>query len=237
MKILEKFQNIFFKARMSINAFLGLPAQTGRERGLYRKIFDIMGGRGNLDIFEWGSGFSTVYYAQYLRKRGIIFTWDAIDNNNSWAEKVRGMIVKRGLKNSVSIHVKEFPAFWEKPGWDWSVLPPACGKFSPKLQEELAYIAMPGSLGRRFDIVFIDARFRRHCLKVAKEILKPCGIIVMHDAQKQHYHEGMADLTFSKFFNGGAWVPFVRLLNKVWLGSFDNKDILGQLVQWEQGEE
>lgn len=232
-KVLEKIQNNLFKARMAINAFLGLPAQTGRERALYRKIFDIMAGRGNLDIFEWGSGFSTVYYAEYLRKRKIVFSWDAIDNNNSWVEKVRWMIAKRGLENQVCIHIREFPAFWEKPGWDWSVLLPPCGMFSPKSKEELDYIAMPRALGRRFDIVFIDARFRRHCLKTAKEVLKPGGIIVMHDAQKPHYHEGMADLSFSRFYKGGAWVPFAALPHKVWLGSFDNKVIFEQLVQWE----
>lgn len=233
IKIFKKFQNIFFKVRMAINAFLGLPAQTGRERALYRKILDIMAGRGNLDIFEWGSGFSTVYYAQYLRKHGIVFTWDAIDNSNSWARKVMRMIMERGFGNCVRIHVREFPAFWEKSGWDWSVLPPPNGIFSPKSKEELDYIAMPRFLGRRFDIVFIDARFRRHCLKTAKEVLKPGGIIVMHDAQKPHYHEGMANLNFSRFYKGGTWVPFAAQPNKVWLGSLDNKVIFEQLASWE----
>jgi hypothetical protein len=55
----------------------------------------------------------------------------------------------------------------------------------------------------------------------------------MHDAQKPHYHEGMHEFGLSRFYNGGEWVPFADLRNKVWLGSLDNKAIFEQLVSWE----
>lgn len=228
-KFLKKFQDSFFNIRMGINAFLGLPAQTGRERALYRKILDIMASREGLHIFEWGSGLSTVYYARYLTKKGISFEWHAIDNNKHWHEKVKNMVKSKDFSGRVHLYLKEFLPFWQKPGW--GVIPPPCGVFSPKEDNELAYINFPKTIRDKFDVVIIDARFRRYCLSVAKDVLAPGGIVILHDAQKPHYQVGLEIFPYRKLIESGAWAPFQELCNQVWVGALDNQKLLDSLKE------
>ncbi len=178
-------------------------------------------------VFEWGSGFSTVYYARYLRKKAISFEWHAIDNNKLWHQKIKNMVKDKGFDNCINLYLKEFLPFWEKPGW--GIVPPPCGVFSPKEENELSYVNFPKTINEKFDVMIIDARFRRHCLPVAKEVLASQGIIVLHDAQKPHYQIGVEKFPFQRFIDSGAWAPFQPIPNKVWVGVADNKKLFDSL--------
>ena len=183
-------------------------------------------------IFEWGSGLSSIYFSAYLRERKIDFQWHSIDNNKLWHDKIKAKIIQRGLHGCVQLYLKEFLPFWEKAGWEWKKIPPPCGIFGPKSENEKAYIDFPKELNGKFDIIIIDARFRRHCLQTAKEALAPEGVVVMHDAQKTHYHFGLDDFLYDKFFTTGAWYPFQEIPYKVWIGSMGNKTIFDALMQF-----
>jgi hypothetical protein len=231
-EVLTKSQNLFFKMHLFYYRHLGLPAQIGRERSMYLDIFRSFKGR-SLKIFEWGSGYSTVYYSKWLRDHGFDFQWQALDNNVGWVDCVRKMISKEQLADRAKVNLKEFVPFWEKPNWDWKKLPPAPGAFSPQTQVEQDYINFPISLGEKFDIIFIDARFRRRCLKTALMAIKDDGVVVMHDAQKAHYHQGTEEFALNKFYTTGSWYPFQDKLNQVWVGAKENKTIFDLLRQYE----
>ncbi|MBU0477124.1 hypothetical protein KKC91_00945 [bacterium] len=220
---------LYFDGRMAMNRILGLPAQTRKERQIFKKVFDNVTGKKQIRVFEWGSGFSTVYYANYLRKKGIEFEWHSIENSISWYEKVKLMVKKRNLETYVSLYVKEFKPFWEKPDW---VTPPLCGVFSPKLENEKTYVAFPKKFKKKFDIVIVDARFRRHCIQTVKEILLPAGIVILHDAQKKHYHVGLDYFRYKKFINSGSWWPSQEVKNKVWIGSMSDNKIFEALERF-----
>lgn len=213
-----------------MHGILGLPAHTGKEIQIFKAIFDNFSPNKKIKIFEWGSGFSTIYYASYLRKKGIEFEWYSVDNNKTWHKKVKSKVEKIGFQQQIQLYLKEFPPFWEKPGW--GPIPPACGVFSPNSENEINYINFPRQLDSKFDIIIIDARFRRYCFQTAKKVLMPEGIIIMHDAQKVHYHFALDDFPYSKFVSGGSWFPFQEIPNKVWVGSIENSNICEALKQF-----
>jgi len=222
-KVGKKLQSLYFLSKMRINGLVGLPAQTREEVKIFKKIFDSFAVNEKLNIFEWGSGFSTVYYAEYLRKRGGEFQWHSVDNNKVWHEKIKMEVNKKGLQPYVQLYLKEFIPFWEKPGW--GTIPPPCGVFSPKSKNEKVYINFPRLLDAKFDIVIVDARFRRHCVQTTKDVILPEGIVIMHDAQKAQYHVGLDDFQYNKFYESGTWYPFQEIPNKVWIGSIQNRKI------------
>ena len=220
---------------MRIRGILGLPAQTRKEIQIFKAIFENFANK-NIRIFEWGSGFSSIYYSAYLQKRNSEFQWHSIDNNRIWHEKVRSELSKRGLQQHVQLYLKEFLPFWEKPGWGWENIPPPCGVFSPKSENEKAYINFPKASDKKFDIIIIDARFRRYCLQAAQEVLAPGGVVILHDAQKKHYHSGLNDFHYGQFFITGQWYPFQEIPNKVWVGSMGNESIFNTLKEFNREE-
>lgn len=228
--IVRKLQSLFFKGRMLIYGISGLPAQTRKEIKIFKIILDNVKNADKIRIFEWGSGFSTIYYANFLRKKKLDFEWHTIDNNKAWHKKVKALVRKKHLEPYVWLYLKEFEPFWRRP--EWGPIPPACGVFAPKSENEMAYINFPKQLNSRFNIVIIDARFRRHCVETTKEALLPEGIAILHDAQKTHYHIGLDDFRYRKFLNTGSWYPFQKISNKVWIGSMENSKIFETLKQF-----
>ncbi len=226
-KVLKKFQSLYFEGKMFINNILGVPAMTGKEIQILKIILDHFKDHRKIRIFEWGSGHSTIYYANYLRQKGVDFEWHTIDNNKIWHAKVKALVRKKNLEPYIWLYLKEFEPFWRKP--DWGPIPPACEIFSPKSESEMAYINFPRQLNSCYDVVIIDARFRRHCIQTTKEVLLPEGIAILHDAQKTHYHVGLDDFRYRKFLNTGSWYPFQKILNKIWIGSMGNSKIFETL--------
>ncbi len=47
----------------------------------------------------------------------------------------------------------------------------------------------PPGLSGPYDLIFVDGRWRRRCLIAAAELLAPGGVVILHDAQRQYYHE------------------------------------------------
>jgi hypothetical protein len=207
-----------FDIIMRIHGILHLPAMTPKERSLYKRLLLSFDPARPLRIFEYGSGFSTIYFSRMLKKRGRHFTLHSIDNNRIWHHRVQEMVRKYGLSDSVTLHIRSFPPFWEKPQWRWGH-PPRCNEFAPKTEEENGYVSLPISLDQKFDCIFVDGRFRRRAIAAAAESLSPNGIVVLHDAQKSHYHPGLDTYKFSRFFSSGKYYPLDPGNWKLWAGS------------------
>lgn len=229
-RVEQKLQYLYFKGKLLINSVLGLPAQTRKEIEIFKTIFNNIIDNKKIKVFEWGSGFSTIYYAEYLKRRGADFEWDSIDNNKIWHKKVKLMLKNKNLEQNIYLHLKEFLPFWEKPGW--GATPPPCGKFCPKSDNEKAYTEFPKVLNGKFDIVIIDARFRRHCIKTAKKVLAPGGVVIMHDAHKLHYHVGLDDYRFSMFRQSGKWYPLQEKSNMLWIGSNEDSKAIHEVKKF-----
>lgn len=203
----------------------GLPAQTSRERKLFKEVFKSFAGK-RLRVFEWGSGNSTIHYGQYLNSIGCDFEWHAIDNSREWKEFVTSTVNHHGLDDKVHIHFSEFPPFWEVSGWSWKTLQ------IPKevcSQESIEYVEYPRRLSgtEGFDVIIIDGRFRRRCLIEATSVLARGGLVLLHDAQKTHYHNPLQNYKYGRFFDGGK-LPGSNVSMKTWIGSNDPHPIIEQ---------
>lgn len=165
------------------------PAQTAMDMAVLKAILAAAGGA-ELRVFEWGAGKSTIYYPKFLKSLGREFQWFAVDNSRAWQERCQRAITAVGLDNQVKIHCYEFPPFWELPGYSpVNPLPPA----NPSNSEEVRdYVEFPRVLGGCFDVVIVDGRYRRRCLRVAKEVLTPEGVVVLHDADRPHYQGALS---------------------------------------------
>jgi hypothetical protein len=212
-----------FNKVMHVHRLLGLPAMTPREREIYKDILQSLSAGGKkLDIFEYGSGFSTVYFAKFMTSKGINFDLNSVDNHAGWHEEVKRMIASEGLTQKVHLHLCHFEPFWEKPGWEWNKTP-APGAFAPKLAVEEEYIQKPVALKKKFDVIVVDGRFRRRCLQLAKEALKDNGIVFLHDAQNEKYHGPLSDFAQGQFIDGGNYYPLERRTHTVWMSRQINK--------------
>lgn len=134
-------------------------------------LFECIDGK---DVLEWGSGGSTLAILKLCK------TLVSIEHDETWYNKVIAELSneKSCIKVSPSIttYGGEKLCYYliqrnaeEAPGHD--------GTFD----QYLDYIKLPDYLERRFDVIFIDGRARVECAKIAVNILKPGGIILIHD--------------------------------------------------------
>lgn len=200
---------------------MGWPVMTHKEIRVLKNILLLVPRNQTITIFEYGSGFSTIYFAKFLRKAGRPFLIHSLDNNRFWYEKVTAMVEAAKLKDRVFLHLREFTPFWEKPNWDWNAAPQK-DIFAPHTQAEKEYVNFPQTLATSFNVVFVDGRFRRRCLEDLQKYIDPQCIIVMHDAQKKQYHTATASFRHSRFIDSGKYFPFARRKYLLWIGSPQN---------------
>jgi len=142
--------------------------------------------RPHLRILEWGSGGSTVYFPQLLARHGIGYSWLSLEYKKEWY-----LAVSAQVNTDRNVRLVLFEVVGEDP---WS---PTC------TMDE--YVSFPSTLGIRFDVILVDGRKRRRCLKEAKSLLAPEGMVFLHDAQRRRYHCALADYPDSLFLTRKLW--------------------------------
>ena len=145
------------------------PLMTQHEIRHIKKLLLSLGAKNSkVRVLEWGSGGSTVYFTQFLKRQNIPYLWRSVEYNKGWYEKVQQEL--SGDKNTRlalfdvgnrSLRQRNIP------------------------MEE--YIKYPSTLGEAFDLIIVDGRKRRRCLLEADKILSPDGVVLLHDAQRKHY--------------------------------------------------
>lgn len=140
---------------------------------------------------EWGSGFSTVYFPDIL---GDEASWLALEHNKEWYAIISESIADK----RVSIQLVE-------P----DVEPYTDAHRDGSYDDFKSYINYPEG---QFDFIFIDGRARKDCVKRAFDLISDNGLVVLHDANRTHYHEHFDlythQILFDDFHNkyGGVWL-------------------------------
>lgn len=214
MSVLAAVQHRVAAAGLSGWNLLGLPGQTAREMALFKEIL-LSKRAGTLRVFEWGLGRSTVYYPALLAKARRDFEWYGIDNSPMWHDRIKRRLEQRSFGGRVHVSCRAFPAFWQVPGYSWRN-PPRFEAF-PDQERVIEYINFPKGFGVQFDVVIIDGRFRRRCLAVAREVAHPDGVVLLHDAQRRHYHSSFSLYPYSRMVEGGVW-PGGVYRSQTWVG-------------------
>ena len=204
----------------------GLPAQSTGDIEVFKEAVATVG-EGSLRVFEWGSGASTIYYSKFLKSLGREFEWHAIDNSKKWHQMVQKRVLHARLSGCVDVRCLEFPAFWELSGYSPdSPVPTHSYTCSGNV---LKYVNSPRELGKRFEMVIVDGRYRRRCLLVAAEVLAPRRVVILHDAQRTHYHSSLASYPHVEFLETGV-LPGSREKSAIALCSLDDGSFIHQLA-------
>lgn len=143
-------------------------------------------GKQPIDVLEWGAGSSTAYFTRMLREHGMTYRWLSLEHDRGWYEKVRV-----DLGGDPNVEVK-----WLDTGADgthWRKIP----------MDE--YVNYPAAAGRQFDFIFVDGRKRRRCLLEAKKLLKPDGVVFLHDAHRRYYHCAQDTYVDNRFIDRELW--------------------------------
>ncbi|MFH1283746.1 MAG: class I SAM-dependent methyltransferase [bacterium] len=199
----------------------GLPNMNDKEIELLKKILLVYKNK-PITILEWGCGLSTIYFAKYLREAGCSFSWHAIENDTVWYKKILKKVRRHGLEDTVHVYLSAFTP--HSPNTDGNQ--PLCMKreFASLEEAEKQYILLPKTLGISFDIIIVDGRDRNRCMEIASNILQPKGTIILHDSEKQYYHEALDIFPNGTFVHSGTVlrrggrVLGVRQEGKIWFG-------------------
>ncbi|MCA6075226.1 class I SAM-dependent methyltransferase [Fulvivirga sedimenti] len=112
--------------------------------------------------FEYGSGGSTLFFAKLLNH--LV----SVEHDTGWYRKVEDQI--KGLSNV-----------------DYELIPPKLNSGKPDYTEYSDYILQFPE--NSFDFVLVDGRNRVQCCKNAIDRLKPGGILVLDNSEREYYAE------------------------------------------------
>lgn len=126
-------------------------------------------------------------------------------------------------KNSINYKwtVVEHNKEWYNKVSDWKI-PNVEVIYAEQSKEE--YFDIKG----KFDVIIIDGRNRRKCLIKAKELLKPEGTVILHDADREYYHCGFEG--YKGYFTDKGHLPRLwtgrlkerisipRIIHQCWIG-------------------
>lgn len=160
-----------------------------------RVMEDLLSGLRPKRALEWGAGYGTAHFSRLLEPGG---SWTAIEHDPDWAARIRG-------EAPPNVEVHTVPA--EREPWR-----PENGDGT--YDDFREYVEYPGQFGT-FDFILVDGRARDACLRRARELLAPRGVVVMHDANR-HFLRAAWDLyphqlLFQDYrtYSGGIWIGSV----------------------------
>lgn len=157
-----------------------------------RVMEDLLAGLRPARVLEWGAGYGTLHFARTLAPGG---RWISIEHDAAWAERIRGE-----APSGVEIH--SVPAGrepWLPENGD--------GTYADFVE----YVEYPARFAP-YDFILVDGRAREACLRRARELLAPGGVVVLHDSNR-HFLRAAWDLyprqlLFQDYrrYSGGIWI-------------------------------
>lgn len=176
-------------------------------------------------VFEWGSGASTLFFAQRCARLA------SVEHNPAWHEKVKSALQYRGLEFLTSCFVTHEDRFYPvenhliKPekGYD-----PDFASFQPSYETVnfREYVKLIDKFpDDYFDVILVDGRARCACLKHAQQKLKPGGLLILDDSARSIYQYAMSEIEWPLKHLEGC-IPFYRhghtVRTTVWVKEEEN---------------
>lgn len=133
-------------------------------------------------VFEYGSGGSTIYFAQKARK--VV----SIEHEPTWHQRVLAELERRQLTN-VQYELIE-PAV--DPAFDFSnVADPSAyvsddARYAGKTFKSYAE-AIDSYPNEHFDLVVVDGRARPGCILHARDKVRPGGVLLLDQSERRYY--------------------------------------------------
>jgi hypothetical protein len=154
-------------------------------------------------VLEWGSGGST---AALLALSPFVETWVSLEHNAEWARRVGEMVTDPRLTlKFVPPSVAEPVISSRTTVRERRVI---LKEWFERCEREPAvmydYVQMPGTLYSSYDFILVDGRARNRCMLEGYRLLRPGGVMVVHDAQRPEYLHTIASFEHYRFLE--PWV-------------------------------
>ncbi len=141
----------------------------------------------NVDVLEWGSGISTLFFTELLKKNNIKFRWDSIEHNPKWYKHVQD--------NNKNVELKVHLFQHENP----------LNKLTVNDAPMDDYVNAPRMLWRKYDIIIVDGMKRERCLRMTRQFMKKNAVLFLHDAERTCYHEVLKEYK-GEFLTKTLWM-------------------------------
>jgi hypothetical protein len=157
----------------------------------FSQLLAVVHALGPKRVLEWGAGGGT---KRLLASAPSVERYVSVEHEGAWADRVRSTVTDPRLElHHIAPSIP--PAPWpderrarNKAEAAWHM---AC-EHDPAIMAE--YVAFPRTLGETFDLILVDGRARVHCLREAIELVRPGGVIVTHDAQREVYRPALEQI-------------------------------------------
>lgn len=127
-----------------------------------------------IKALEWGSGNSTSFFSSKLPAGS---TWSSFEHDSGWHQEVDARLSRlRTTAATVTLVLPDRPFDGLTDG-DYATF--------------RNYVLAPAKPEARFDFILVDGRARVACMAVGWSLLEQEGIMVLHDAQRREYDEGI----------------------------------------------
>lgn len=142
-------------------------------------------------VLEWGAGGST---RELLATCPFIERYVSVEHNREWHGRVAAVVGDPRL----DLHLVE-PAEPEPTGGRTRQSREAVTAWRLRAETELAlmraYVELPRTLADpEFDFVLVDGRARSLCVREGFSLLRPGGVLIVHDAQRAEYHQALREV-------------------------------------------
>jgi len=134
----------------------------------------------DMKVFEWGSGGSTVYFAQ--RVSAVI----SVESSSEWHKNVSEVLKKKNIANCRYLLKEPKPS--DSPKYPSTELKRRGLDFEDYCKTIDEY---PDG---HFDLVSVDGFVRPFCIQHAFKKIKPGGFLFLDDAEQTRHIEGVAEL-------------------------------------------
>ncbi len=137
----------------------------------------------NWDVFEWGCGYSTIWFADNCR------TVTSIENDEQWVNEVNQELINRNVPNAIIkyrkaelssdpvSHPSPFLAWTGSEAYPWAYSVGEKGENSP-------YVNAIDEDDRLYDCIVIDGYHRNTCAEHVLKHLKKGGIVIVDNANQ-----------------------------------------------------
>jgi len=167
-----------------------------------------------LDVLEWGSGRSTVGLSAFLSTLGVECRWLTLEYDRTYFHEQAWPLLQASRLPARFTLAESWPSepVDDQPGihavvFDHGVLRPFDPEFAADRAVDLSdYVSFPTRVGRAFDVVFVDGRFRRSCILTAATMVQPRGVTILHDAQRAYYHCAFDAYAVQRRVGEALWV-------------------------------
>jgi predicted O-methyltransferase YrrM len=169
----QLFRDVSEKFRQKVLKRFELPWMKSKELDI---IIEVLANLKPRVCFEWGSGFSTLYFPKRFT---FIEKWYSIEHNEEWFETISQKITEPRVTLT----------YVQRDHQD--SLPNPANHNDGSYEDFKNYVDFPASLRVKFDFIFIDGRARRDCLKKAFDLISDDGVVIVHDANRDYYVSDM----------------------------------------------